>query len=313
MFGCSGLTRILAAGLTLVLLQQHATASAPLPPIPTPVESFRVGTLHIDKFGSGRQSLVLIPGLACGPWVWAGTIGKFAPDYSIYVITLPGLDGREATEERPLFTAFTRDFWQLLATRNIVNPVVVGHSLGGTLAIALAAEHPERLSAIVAVDGLPVFPALANLSASQREQMASAMAKVSATRSPAEELAAQKAYMNSTGTNRPELVEPAAQLAARSDSKAIAAWMHELLTTDLRPSLGRITIPFLEIMPHQPPAAGQTGGYTRDQTLAFYRSLVAGAPKATVVPVAPSRHFVMLDQPDVFHATLAQFFTSIQR
>jgi pimeloyl-ACP methyl ester carboxylesterase len=142
--------------------------------------------------------------------VWNGTIARFAPKYTVYVITLPGFSGRAATNQKPLFTTFKRDFWEMLAARKIQKPVVVGHSLGGTLAIALSAEHPERLSAIVAADGLPVFPMLANATEKARETAADAMAKQIAGSSEAQTLAAQKAYMSSVGTNRPELVDAAA-------------------------------------------------------------------------------------------------------
>jgi len=314
------LLRLIAVGLTLSLVAapagadtSTAPATSPFSPAPKPVESFDVGTLHVDQFGSGKQSLILIPGLSCGPWVWHGTIAKFGPKYSIYVLTLPGFSGHPATKETPLFTTSKRDFWEMLATRKIEKPLVVGHSLGGMLAIALAAEHPDRLSAIVAVDGLPIYPTLARLPEKARKGVADDIAKQMTAATEAETLANHKAYMGNTGTNRPELVEPGVTLLARSDPKAVATWMHELIVTDLRPQLPRVTIPMLEIMPYQPPAAGQEPGYTQEQTLGFYKSLVAGAPKATVTAITPSRHFVMLDQPDLFYDALAKFFASVPR
>jgi pimeloyl-ACP methyl ester carboxylesterase len=119
--------------------------------------------------------------------------------------------------------------------------------------------------------------------------------------------------MATIGTNKPELVDAVATLAARSDPKAVAAWLREDLTTDLRPNLGKISIPFLEIMPYNAPDAKPPMVYTLDQTLAFYKSLVAGAPKVTVVAIEPSRHFVMLDQPDAFYKELGKFFSSVPR
>jgi pimeloyl-ACP methyl ester carboxylesterase len=292
-----------------ILMTAATPTTAPSPP--TPTDSFDVGTLHVDKFGAGPQTLILIPGLACGSWVWAKTITQFAPHYTLYVVTLPGFDGRPASTEKALFPAFTRDFWTLLDTRHIKTPVVLGHSIGGTLAIALAEEHPERLSAIIAVDGMPIFPMLASATPDQREATASQMAATYASLSKTDELAAEKDYMTTIGTNKPEWIEPAARLEARSDPKAVAAWLREDLTTDLRPTLAKITIPFLEIMPYQPEPT-QSFTYTQNQTLAFYKSLLAGAPKATVIPIAPSRHFVMLDQPDAFNKTIASFLTSLQ-
>lgn len=294
--------------ITIFILICVTSAAAPFSPPPTPAESFDAGTLHVDKFGAGPQPLVLIPGLGSGPWVWFDTINKLSPSHTLYVITLPGFDGRPATAEKPLFTTFSRDFWAMLADHKIDKPVVIGHSIGGTLAVALAEEHPDRLSAIIAADGLPVFPMLANATPQARAIVATQMAGTFAALSPADALANQKNYMATIGTNKPDLVEPTAQLQARSDPKAIGAWMQEDLTNDLRPNLPRITIPFLEIMPYE-----SNPTYTQEQTLAFYKSLVAGAPKATVVPIAPARHFVMLDQPDAFHKAVTQFLSSIRQ
>jgi pimeloyl-ACP methyl ester carboxylesterase len=288
-----------------------APAAQSFSPAPVPSESFDAGILHIDKFGSGAQALVLIPGLASGSWVWYDTIAKFSSKYALYVITLPGFNGRAATNEKPLFTAFTRDFWAMLAAKKIQNPVVIGHSLGGTLAIALAEEHPERLAGIIAADGLPVFPMAAYATPEQRQTMATQMANMYASLSKADELSAQKDFMGTIGTNKPELVDSTAQLQARSDPKAVAAWVQEDLTSDLRPQLGKITIPFLEIMPYNSADAKPPMAYTQEQTLGFYKSLIAGAPKATVVAVAPSRHFVMLDQPEMFYKAVTDFLSSI--
>ena len=128
-----------------------------------------------------------------------------------------------------------------------------------------------------------------------------------------QKLANEEQYMSTIGTIRSELVEPAAQLEAKSDMKAVAAWMREDLTSDLRPQLAKIVIPFLEIMPYNPADAKPPMNFTQEQTLAFYRSLVAGAPKVSVVAVAPSRHFVMLDQPAAFEKEIEDFLVSVSR
>jgi pimeloyl-ACP methyl ester carboxylesterase len=313
MFRLTGQLCIAMIAFSLFTAAEAASAAAPFSLVPKSVESFDAGALHVDKFGSGAQALILIPGLACGSWEWYDTIANFSPHYTVYVITLPGFDGRAAANKTALFSAFARDFWEMTAAHKIETPVVVGHSLGGTLAIALAEQHPERLSGIVAVDGLPVFPMLANATPEQREIAAAQMTNTYAKLPKADEFAAQKGYMETVGTNNPDLVEPAARLEARSDPQAIAAWTHDDLTADLRPNLGRITIPFLEIMPYEPSDAKPPMAYTLEQTLAFYKSLVAGAPKVTVVAVAPARHFVMLDQPEAFYKAITNYLSSIHQ
>jgi pimeloyl-ACP methyl ester carboxylesterase len=121
-------------------------------------------------------------------------------------------------------------------------------------------------------------------------------------------LATEKNFMNTMGTNKPELVEPTAKLEARSDPKAVAAWTREDLTSDLRPGLAKISVPFLEVMPYDPKGGSP---YTQEQTVAFYKSILAGAKKATVVVVSPSAHFVMLDEPEMFYKTVKRFLDSV--
>jgi pimeloyl-ACP methyl ester carboxylesterase len=298
-----------ALSFVLSLAGFGSAPASTLPPAPTPIASFDAGTLHVDTYGSGPRTLILIPGLGSGPWEWYGTIAHFAPAYTIYAITLPGFDGIAATTKTPLFATFAGDFWAMLDARKITKPVVIGHSIGGTLAIALGEQHPERLGGIVSVDGLPVFPMLASATAAQRAGTGAKMAAAYGALAPDKELAAEVGYMSTVGTIDPALVVPAAQLEAKSDPKAVGAWAQEDIDGDLRPDLAKLTTPLLEIMPYNAADAKPPTSYTQDQTLAFYQMLLNGAPHVKVVPIAPSRHFAMLDQPDRFYGLIAAFLT----
>ena len=302
----------IAVALTLVALAAFAApaSAATLPPAPTPSASFDSGMLHVDKYGSGPQNVILIPGLGSGPWSWYGTIGHFSQYFTVYAVTLAGFDGTPAPAQTPTFEAFANDFWQMLSAHNIATPVVVGHSLGGTLAIYLAEQHPERLRAIVAADGLPVFPLLSTKTTDERTAIAKQAAGMYASMSPAGALSAETQYMETIGTLDPQLVAPTAKLEASSDPKILAAWLQADLIADLRPDLSKITIPVLEIMPYDP-QMGSKAGFTQDQGVAFYTSLLKGAPQATVVAIGPSRHFVMLDRPEAFYATVHKFISGL--
>ena len=39
-------------------------------------------------------ALIFIPGLACGPWTWTQTAARLEGKYTVYLLTLPGFDGR---------------------------------------------------------------------------------------------------------------------------------------------------------------------------------------------------------------------------
>ncbi len=167
-------TLFFASALALIALWFAAPAGASVTPLPQPSSSFTSGSLHVDVYGApGKQALVFVPGLTCGPWEWSGEIARFANTYTIYALTLPGFDGT-APVQGPLFKTVSADFWAMLASHNIVMPIVVGHSLGGTLAIMLAEQHSDRIRGVIAVDGLPVFPGTENQSAAQRAAAAAA-------------------------------------------------------------------------------------------------------------------------------------------
>jgi len=290
-----------------------AANAAPLAAAPAVTESFNVGTLHVDRYGTGKQAMILIPGLGSGPWSWYGTIAHFEPQYTVYALTLPGFDGRPATTKTPLFGTFASDFNALLDQRKIDKPIVMGHSLGGTLAIMLGEQESNRLKAIVAVDGLPVYPLMANMTPEQRKAGGAQAAAPIASSDPATTLAYEKRFMSTFGTIDSALVDPTATLEAKSDPKAVAAWFQEDITSDLRPDLAKITIPLLEIMPYYAPDHTHPPlQYTQAETLAFYQSLLAGAPQAKVVPIPDARHFAMLDQPAAFYAAVEKFVASLK-
>ena len=306
---------ILACALAALAACLGAPAKASMPqPLPAPRASFDSGSLHVEVYGTaGKPALVFIPGLTCGPWEWAREIERFAPDYAIYALTLPGFDGQPAIG-KPLFQTVSADFWTLLQTRNIDKPVAIGHSLGGTLGLMLAEEHPERLRALVAVDGLPVFPGTETLAPGQRGAAAAqAAAPMSAISTPAQFETIERTYVLPYLMSSPADAAAAAKLVARSDPKATASWMQDDLALDLRPQLTAIDVPVLEIAPFDPQldGAGPAHLASAAQKRVYYASLLKGDATATVETIEPSRHFIMFDRPDALDAALGRFLSGL--
>lgn len=303
-----------ACALAASALWLAAPANAAQPaPLPKPSASFSSGSLHVDVYGTpGKPALIFIPGLTCGPWEWAGEIARFSPSFSIYALTLPGFDGQPGINA-PLFQTVSADFWKLLQARGIHKPILIGHSLGGTLAILLAEQHSQLLRGAIAVDGLPVFPGTESMNAGQRDAMAEQMASsVAAASTPAAFENAEKTYVLPYMMTSKADVAAVAPLVARSDPKASAQWMREDLLLDLRPQLGSVAVPLLELAPFDPrldpnsPARFTAPG----QKQAYYASLLAADRSAGVQIVAPSRHFIMYDDPGALDEAIAAFLKS---
>jgi pimeloyl-ACP methyl ester carboxylesterase len=272
----------------------------------------QVGTLTVDTQGTHGRPVILIPGLGSGPWVWKQVVPQLARDHVVYTVTLAGFDGTPAPAGSDYLSQAERSLAQLITQRHLDKPVLVGHSLGGTLALKLASEQPQLLGGVVAVDGLPVFPMVAGMSPGQRQQTAQAMKAQVAAATPEQFRAQQLAYMQSIGTIDPARAKTLAGLSARSDPKAVAEYMAEDIALDFRAQMRNANLPILEISPYYAPdGKASPQPYTEAQKSAFWKSLLGDAPHATVVSIGPSRHFAMFDQPQQFQQALDGFLKSL--
>jgi len=274
-----------------------------------------VGTLHVERQGDHGRAVILIPGLQGGPWVWQQTIAHLQKNHVVYALTLAGFDGMSApTDGDKLFDRADASLLQLIEQQKIEKPVLVGHSLGGTLALRFAGEHAGLISGVVAVDGLPIFPGMDRVSAEQRLAMAAQTREKMAAITPEQFRAQGLGYMQNIGVIDPQLAVRYAPMNARSDIKASAEYMADDLASDLRPGLKNANVSILEISPYNAPDFSHPPMIMSEaQKTAYYQSLLVNAPNAKVVSISPSRHFVMLDQPAKFQQVLDDFLKTTER
>lgn len=272
---------------------------------------FDLNSIHVDKYGSGEASqpvLILIPGLTNSAAVWGPTIHRFSPSHTVYALTLAGFGGRLPVSA-PMLDKVDADIVALIAKEHLNKPILIGHSMGGHVAIRIATEHSELLRGVIAVDGLPVFPGFDNMSPDQRAAAASkTAAQIGTVTTPDQFMFVERTYIVPNMTLAKN-VDTVTQFSTGADPKATAEYLKELLSTDLRPQLAKITVPVLELAPYDatldknPPAAFATA--TAKQT--YYENLLKNDKTASVQIVQESRHFIMFDQPDAFYVDVQNF------
>lgn len=277
---------------------------------PAPAERFEMGGMLVERHGSGGRPLVLIPGLSTGGWVWQQVVRDFAPTHSVYVVTLPGFDGRPAVAGDP-FEASRDALAGLISARKLARPVLVGHSLGGTLALALAEQLPERIGGVVSIDGLPVMPRTEDTPPAQRAALAESMRQRMAAMSGPAFAAQQQQYMRSIGMVDMGRADDAARLTARSDPAAVAAYVGAVLARDLRPELSAIRAPVLVLAPYYAPDAAALNNMRAADKLAYCRELMAGTPRLQVEAIDNARHFAMIDQPEAVAEAVRRFLKQL--
>ncbi len=305
------ITRLIVAAALYAVLPCHAAEANRFAASAVPVERFDVGATLVERHGSKGAPLILIPGLASGAWAWQETIRQFGNEHTIYVLTLPGFDGRPAVDGKGMAAA-QESVRSLIETRKINRPVLIGHSLGATMSLALAAAHPELVRGVVALDGLAVLPGTDHWPAAQRAQM---VAMINAPKPPAtaEAFAAQQQqYMRGTGTLDMPRADELAKLSGKSDPAAVVRYMAEGVGVDMRSVLPAIKAPVLVIAPWSPVDASQQP-LDEAGKAAYYTSLMQGTPNLTVKMVSPARHFAMFDQPQKVNDAIRDYLKALPK
>lgn len=115
----------------------------------------------VEKSGQGKQSILLIPGFASSGAVWDETRSVYEKHFTCYTLTMAGFAG-VPTAAHPSFEHWKNEIADYIKEKNIKNPILIGHSMGGGLAMAIAADYPDSVKKIIVVDALPCLAALSN-------------------------------------------------------------------------------------------------------------------------------------------------------
>jgi N-formylmaleamate deformylase len=266
-----------------------STAAAPQP-------------FHVERSGQGRP-IVFIPGLASSGEVWKETLAHLQGRYDCHVLTLAGFAGQPAIPA-PFFATERRALADYLRSQGLKKPILVGHSLGGVLAMAVAADAPDLVGGVVIVDSLPFLPAAMDPSATAEsvrphaEEMRTLMRMQTVEQRSMQSRRVLRGFISDESK-----VDIAARWGASSDPETVAQAVYELSTTDLRPELHRITAPTLVLGSW----IALKGRVPREAVEAVYQGQYAKLSTARVVMSDTARHFIMWDDPEGFFRELDGF------
>jgi pimeloyl-ACP methyl ester carboxylesterase len=107
-------------------------------------------TIKWDVVGEGPD-LVLVHGNGANH-AWWGPLGKLLADR--YRLTLMDLSGHGDSDHRGQYEPrfWVNEVRAVMAASEVVDPILVGHSMGGRVVLTLAAEHPDELAGLVLFD-----------------------------------------------------------------------------------------------------------------------------------------------------------------
>lgn len=278
-----------AAGLLLASLSFGRAQSAPLPTEPA-------YSVHVVGHGS---PIYFLPGLGCSGDVWSDTVEALSATHECHVFTLAGFAGQPAVKGE-FFPTVEAALSTYLKAHAASHPALVGHSLGGLLALHLAAENPGVVSRLVIIDSLPFFAGTMPGATPDGARQYALGLRTAIEQQPHE------TFLANTRKGLPSLVTTeAAQVLVfgwmeKSDQTTIAQAMSAVLAMDARSDVARVSCRLLLIEAGAGPGAVPSELYTQQYS---------GAKALSRVRIADAKHFVMLDQPDRFRAELNMFLS----
>lgn len=248
----------------------------------------------VEIEGKGSP-MILIPGLNSPGSVWDDMVKHYSPSYETHTLTLAGFAGMPLQGEASL-SAVKDELVTYINENKLKDVVIVGHSLGGFLALWTASETPNAIEALVIVDSLPFLPLVFNPAATEEGMKPIALQQTQGIAISDEAGRRQYYAQNVPGLlTNPDYIELIVDTGVASDPKMTAQSMYELYTTDLRDEIANIKAKTLVLGSWM--TAKPFGG-TIDTVRQQYEFQYQNLKNAEVVMHEDAKHFIMLDAPE---------------
>lgn len=298
------MTRILLIFLLFLAGPVVAQTQPSSGPGRSPQPAFQSDRIVIETRGRGPD-VILIPGLASTSEVWRRTADRLDDRYRVHLITVRGFGSAPAgaNAEGAIIGPVAAELRRYMVEQRMDRPAVIGHSMGGLIALRIASDAPAQVGRVMVVDAAPFFPALISSGATVGDV------------EPLARIAYQALMFLGDDALRQQGSALGSQLGGASDSlfssmgwqggnrTVLAQSLYEVMTTDLRHRLSSIAAPVTVVYGWSPDDASP-----RAQVDGLFRASYANLRNpGRFERIEGAEHMVMLDRPTAFYAALDRF------
>ena len=285
--------RILFTAFSVLSLASVATAQVAISK--SERLSFTSDRIDVVTRGSGPD-IILIPGLASHRDVWAAAAAKLVDRYRLHIVQVSGFGtAPRGNATGPVASPVAEEIARYIRETRLQRPAVIGHSMGGTIGMMLAARHPTLVGRLMVEDMMPFMGMMLGAPTVEAVRPMADQARDSMIAQHARGTPGMLEQMIPTMTRVDTMRSRLATYLRESHRPTVANAFHELITTDMRPELAKITAPttVLYVIPGNLPL-------TPAQYEAGMRDAYANLRGARLVRVDESNHFIHFDQLDRF-------------
>ena len=256
--------------------------------------AFTSDRISVATRGQGPD-VILVPGVGAHADVWAAIADSLDDNFRVHLVQVNGFAGvpAAANADGPVAAPAAEEIARYIREQKVERPAIIGHSMGGSIGMMLAARHPDVPGKVMVLDIPPNMGAVFAPPGSPPDSI----------RAMGDQL---RAGFLQTPIDSPTVLEQMVPTMTRNDSArtmllqyarashrpTLANAMHELIVTDLRPELSRITVPLvvLYVKPVGVPVSAE-------QFDSGMKESYANAQTARLMRIDDSNHYIMIDQP----------------
>lgn len=295
---------IAAAVLACVACDRRSADEAPQPPAPAP-RTVATGApqivmapdgvhLQYRVYGAGDPLVVLVHGWSCDSSYWRHQIAPLSASHTVVTVDLAGHGASTKNRSEWSIANYGEDVAAVVRQIGAPRVVLVGHSMGGPVALEAATRLGERVIGIIGVDTFKRLDQPPPPPATIERRLADFQADFVGT--------TRNFVTNTffTSDADPVLVRSIADDMSLAPPEVALPSLASLNAMRFEELLGRITVPIVAINSDLPP----------DTDEARIRQAV---PQFRAVVIENTGHFLMLEDPEAFNRALVREIAALAR
>ena len=258
--------------------------------------AFAQSAISIEKTGKGN-AIIFLPGFTSPGSVWNETVHHLTGDHESHIVSYAGFNGLPAIDT-PWYETVKKGLYEYIEKEGLKNITLVGHSMGGNLAIDIAAHFPDRVEGLILVESIPfmldlMMPGVPASSLQYNSPYNTRVLEMSK-----EDFKAMATGMAQMMTNVPSRMEELITWSANADRKTYVYGYTDLLKLDLRETLSKIKIQTLILGASYP---------DKEMIKTNYLNQYKNLQNKEIIIIDNSRHFIMFDQPEQLYSQINKY------
>jgi pimeloyl-ACP methyl ester carboxylesterase len=257
---------------------------------------FGQSAVSVTRTGTGKP-IIFLPGFITPGSVWNETIQNLDGKYESHIVTYAGF-GDVTPIDTPWYPSLKAELLNYIKRQKLSDVTIIGHSMGGTLAVDIASAIPGSISKLILVDALPAMRDLMMPGVTADMIKYNSPYNLQTLKMEPSTFRNNAVMMAGGMTANKEKADTIINWILAADRKTYVYGYTDLLKLDLRENLKQIRAKTLILGATFP---------TKEVAKATMEKQYALLNNKQIEMATDSKHYIMFDQPQWFYAQVNAF------